>query len=337
MLDKTGLGAYGVYFASRPTMISQSPELAAVAKRWLHAQEQKDHETLVGLFSGSEHLRYIGTGFDEFWAGEIVRTVYADHSSEIPPFKMQTEHIEGFENGPFGWVNWHGSLHFDHIDEPRPLRVTFVFTLENGSWKIVSAHLSTPRLNFEIAEFEHSAFRDLLEAAKHDLPEFGDQDTATIMFTDIVGSTSMNDQLGDAVWARTIGQHLQSVQTLVEANGGTVVKSLGDGTMSSFTSARQSVLAAIAIQKSIAAEETTPRLQVRIGIHTGDVIRAGDDFIGTVVNKAARITEAATAAQILVSSATSAMLKRDEFEFGEAISLNIRGIGGTSTISPLRW
>ena len=135
----------------------------------------------------------------------------------------------------------------------------------------------------------------------------------------------MNDQLGDAVWARTIGQHLQSVQTLVEANGGTVVKSLGDGTMSSFTSARQSVLAAIAIQKSIAAEETTPRLQVRIGIHTGDVIRAGDDFIGTVVNKAARITEAATAAQILVSSATSAMLKRDEFEFGEAISSEHQG------------
>ncbi|MGI9365835.1 MAG: hypothetical protein ACR2O8_11675 [Rhizobiaceae bacterium] len=73
------------------TMTVESPELAAVARRWLIAQQDRDSETLVGLFSMSDHLRYIGTGHGESWAGDFIRQVYPEHSAEIPRFVEKTD------------------------------------------------------------------------------------------------------------------------------------------------------------------------------------------------------------------------------------------------------
>ena len=318
-------------------MIVESPELVAVAGRWVAAQQARDSETLVGLFSTSEHLRYIGTGHGESWAGDFIRQAYPQHSAEIPRFEPKTGLLEAFEAGSSGWAHWQGTMKFENVDEPKSLRITWIFVMEKGSWKIASMHLSTPRTNMEIAGHEHFALRDLIQAAGNDPRLFGQEGTSTIMFTDVVGSTSINEAVGDRVWAKTISRHIDSVQNLVEAERGVVVKSLGDGTMSSFSSVGKALLAAIAIQRSVAADQQQPRIEIRIGIHAGDVIMTNDDFVGTVVNKAARLTDAATAGQILVSRAAVDMVGKDEFEFGEFISLNIKGIEGASSIAPLVW
>lgn len=318
-------------------MTTESPELVAVAQRWLNAQERKDADTLVGLFSESEQLRYVGPGPDEFWSGQFIRDGYPLHTNEIPDFVSQNQSIEAFENGSTGWANWIGTLKFDEVAEPQTLRITWVFALESGTWKIVNMHLSTPRTNFEIAGFEHLAFDELIAAAKKASPMLGQEGTATIMFTDIVGSTSLNAEVGDKVWASLISEHFRDIQNIVESDGGELVKSLGDGTMTSFRSVAGALRSSIGVHRLMSRRETEPKLQIRVGIHTGDVIKAGDDFFGSVVNTAARVAEAATADQTLVSDAVRNLAPEGEFKFGESISLNIRGIDGPSRISALQW
>ena len=318
-------------------MIVESPELLAVANRWLNAQIHREDETLEGMFSDSEHLRYIGTGPDEVWAGHFIKEAYPSHVREIPRFEVDAKSVEAFENGKTGWVNWIGDLKFEHIDDPRRFRITWIFVLENGSWKVVNAHLSTPRSNVEIAGHEHFAFSELIEAARHSSDKIGRGGTAIIMLTDIVGSTALNAELGDEVWATRINEHFSDIETIVQAEQGMLVKSLGDGTMSNFVSVKGALRAANNIQRKMALATQSPRLQVRIGVHTGDVIQTGDDFFGHVVNTAARITEAATADQTLVSEAVRNLAQDWEHQFGETISLNIRGIDGVSRICALHW
>lgn len=318
-------------------MIVESPELVAVARRWLTAQQNRDSEVLVGLFSKSDHLRYIGTGHGESWAGDFIRQAYPEHSAEIPRFLQNTDQLEAFEDGTCGWAHWQGTLKFENIDEPKPLRISWIFTLEKGSWKVITMHLSTPRANMEVAGHEHFAFRDLIKAAGNDPRLSGREGTSVIMFTDIVGSTSINEAVGDRVWATTIGRHIDSIQNLVEAEQGILVKSLGDGTMSSFLFVENALNAAIAVQRNVAGNQQEPLFEIRIGIHAGDVIKTSDDFVGTVVNTAARLTDAATQGQILVSEDVVEMATEGEYQFGNSISLNIRGIEGTSAIAPLIW
>ncbi|MEP4292879.1 MAG: nuclear transport factor 2 family protein, partial [Rhizobiaceae bacterium] len=207
-------------------MLTESPELLAVTQRWMKAQEQKNPEVLVGLFSDSEHLRYIGTGHGENWKGRFVRDGYSRHTNEIPAFTAHVDHIEAFENGSTGWANWIGTLKFEHMEEVKPIRMTWIFVLERGNWKIAQMHLSTPRTNFEIAGHEHYAFAELIEAAKQISPSLGQQGTATIMFTDVVGSTALNAQFGDKVWASKINEHFSTIRAIVAQDDGEVVKSL---------------------------------------------------------------------------------------------------------------
>jgi len=318
-------------------LITKSPELVAVTERWLKAQAHKNPEILVGLFSESDHLSYVGTGPNELWTGQYLREGYHLHTKEIPEFVVVTDKIEAFENDSTGWAYWVGTLKFDHIEEPRPLRMTWVYVLERGTWKIVNMHLSTPRSNLETAGHEHFAFAELIDAAKGMSSSLGQEGTATIMFTDIVGSTALNAQVGDQAWAATINNHFSEIRGIVENDGGEVVKSLGDGTMTSFPSVAGALRSSIEVHRMMVKRNKSPRLQVRIGIHTGDVIKTGDDFFGKVVNTAARVAEAATAEQTLVSDAVRGLAPAGEFKFGESIALNIRGIDGASTICALHW
>ena len=318
-------------------MIVPSPELAAIARRYVDAEQKADGRTLLGLLLDSEHLRYIGTAQDEAWAGRSFRNVYSQHVAEIPSFEACCDRVEAFENGETGWADWHGVLIFEGR-APRPTRASWIFVLQHGQWQVVHCHFSYPVANQEIADFEHHAISALLAALEEGDFDRGDEEMATIMFTDIANSTAIAATLGDRAWTRTISRHLETLTKLVEENGGTVVKTLGDGAMSSFGSTRRAVHAAISMQRAVTADVREPRLSVRIGLHTGDIVRAGGDFFGTVVNKAARIAAAAQPGQILVSDVALAMVAGSrEFDFDPTIRMRIRGIDGECDVSPLRW
>ncbi len=319
-------------------MIKESPELVAVARRWLQALEEKDTETLGNMFSKSEYLRYVGTDENEIWSGDLVREGYADHANEIPDITMETQRIEAFECGSMGWAFFSGSLAVSGMESVLTERVTWVFVLEAGSWKIAQAHLSFPKPNLDVIGVEHIAFEELIESAKSTYSHQGNEGTATVMFTDIVNSTSIASAVGDRAWASTISWHLESVTSIIEENGGSVVKTLGDGTMSTFLSARGAMSAARAIQSLVTSSQREPQLQIRIGLHTGDVIQSEGDFFGSVVNKAARIASAAAPSQVLVSDATRVMVGNNpEFSFADPVAVILKGFEGEQSISTLEW
>ena len=158
------------------------------------------------------------------------------------------------------------------------------------------------------------------------------------MFTDLVGSSTLASALGDQVWTPIITAHFAMISKHVEAHDGQFVKSLGDGTMSSFSSARSALSAARDIQTSLDADTSEPRLGLRIGLHTGDVVQSDDDFFGTVVNTAARITSSAGPGEICVSGVTRMMVGADaSFSFSEPITAHLKGIKGEQTLYRLIW
>ena len=158
------------------------------------------------------------------------------------------------------------------------------------------------------------------------------------MFTDIANSSAIAAATGDTIWIKAIHSHLEILTYIIAENGGTLVKSLGDGTMSTFSSTRAAMTAANSIQEQISSQQDEPKLQVRIGINTGDVVQAGDDFFGTVVNKAARIAGIAGAGEIRISDATRIMVGgASEFQFSDPANVALKGLEGDHQIYRLDW
>ena len=319
-------------------MIKQSPEIEAVVERWLAAHSGKKSHSLTNMLSTSDHLRYLGSAPAEYWAGSLLRRGLAQHLSEVPDWAASGTMVEGFETGEVGWAIWQGQLTFAGRDEVLDVRFSFVLTLEDGFWRIVQVHCSMAYPNEDFSGTEHNAFADLIQAAKGGNLGFGDEGTAVIMFTDVANSTEIANAVGDRDWAVTIGRQLGQQASVISKFEGTLVKTLGDGSMSSFRSAGSAMRAAAEIQSSGAASSSKPNLKLRIGIHAGDVIQTDGDFYGTVVNKASRITSLAQPNEILVSDVARAMAgEHSEFTFGDPLIVALRGIEGRHSISNQNW
>lgn len=315
-----------------------SPELLAVARRFFAAIEAQDGATLRNLVSGSALTSFVGTAGDELWTGERVRDGLGAHFAEAPDFTARELYSEAYECGPVGWAFFHREMQVTGRETPAQFRVTLVFAMEDGAWHIVHRHASLPTDNRQLHGGEHSALFALLQAAQDEDPLAGRSGLASIMFTDICGSSALTEVIGDRHWAELARAHLATIRGIVEAHDGTLVKSLGDGTLSVFSSARQALRAATRIQAAAAAHETEPVLRLRIGLHTGEIVDTGEDFFGTVVNKAARIAAAAGPEEILVSDATRTMVGgRDDLRFGPASEITLQGLSGRHLIHRLDW
>jgi class 3 adenylate cyclase len=124
--------------------------------------------------------------------------------------------------------------------------------------------------------------------------------TAIILFADIVDSTALTETMGDAAFREKARALDTAMRAAIRANGGTAVegKTLGDGVLAIFTSAKQ----AIACAQACHAAATTAGLELHAGIHAGDVIREADNVYGGAVNIAARVAAASAAGETLVSA-----------------------------------
>lgn len=160
--------------------------------------------------------------------------------------------------------------------------------------------------------------------------------TLTIVFSDIENSTSMASSMGDALWMELLARHQEQVERHVKAQRGRIIKNQGDGFMLTFQSARQAVLASIALQTELAED---PEIAIRIGMHTGEGLmdRQGDIF-GLHVNKAARIGAIANGGQILVSDLVKRITAtRGDLRFGEPIQAVLKGITEPAIVYEVLW
>jgi predicted ATPase/class 3 adenylate cyclase len=135
--------------------------------------------------------------------------------------------------------------------------------------------------------------------------------TVTFLFTDLESSTRLWDEHSEAMRA-ALARHDAILVQAVGARGGQVVKSTGDGLHAVFGAAENAVEAAVEAQRELTGEawgETGP-LRVRMGLHTGTAERRGEDYFGSTLNRAARLTAVAHGGQVVCSAAT-ADLARD--------------------------
>lgn len=321
-------------------MIRPSPELLAISRRLHNAVIAGNTDILGEFFSSADEMRFIGTDETEYWRGSVVREGVAGFFDDIPDLKSAEEiEAEAFENGETGWSSFVHRIHFGDLPEPSIQRTTLVFVLEGARWKIIQRHGSAPVPNTIHMGREQTAIQKLVDVARAEGPALSQTEgLASVLFTDLEGSTQLADVLGDARWSVLINDHFQRIAAIVRAHRGQFVKSLGDGTLSSFPSVQQALKAAIEMQKQVSLEDTEPHLGLCIGVHTGDVVQSSGDFFGTVVNKAARITTVAAAGEIMVSDATRAMIgTAGGFRFGRTISVPFKGLEGQHVIHRLEW
>jgi class 3 adenylate cyclase len=151
-----------------------------------------------------------------------------------------------------------------------------------------------------------------------------DRMLATVMFTDIVGSTEHAAEVGDRRWRELLQAHEQTSRREVARQRGRLVKTLGDGVLATFDGPARAVRCAQAIQKAV----RTLGLEVRAGVHTGEVERMGDDVGGLAVHLGARVGALARGGEVLASQTVKDLVVGSGIEWEERGEHTLKGVPG---------
>lgn len=147
---------------------------------------------------------------------------------------------------------------------------------------------------------------------------------ATLLFTDLVGSTAMAVELGDTRWRALLSEHFLGARAELERYGGREVKTTGDGMLATFDSPRQALRCAAAV-RGVANRDG---LQIRGGVHVGEVEVVDGDVRGVAVHEAARIMAAAAPDEILASDLTRVLAGAGGLVFEDRGSHEFKGLDG---------
>src|SRR5262249_22299953 len=148
---------------------------------------------------------------------------------------------------------------------------------------------------------------------------------ATILFTDVVDSTSRASELGDCAWRELLQAHDATVRREIARFSGTEVRSLGDGFLVLFDGPAQAVCCAQAITEAM----TPLGIQIRAGLHTGEVERTEADVLGIAVHLAARIMDTGNAGDVVISRTVKDLVAGSGIEFDDAGEHSLKGIEET--------
>ncbi|MDX1448633.1 MAG: adenylate/guanylate cyclase domain-containing protein [Acidimicrobiia bacterium] len=316
-------------------MARRSPELVNVLRRILEAYASGDSDTVRALNAESDALLLIGTDAREWLYGFEAFEVAAAQAADVQPYVPVFRRVEAWEEGTVGWGA--ADLSAEHAPGiSTDYRVTAVFQLERGVWRVVQWHVSVPDTEgIARAQVLPTSLQDLLGRLDADLERSlrsrFSTETVTVLFSDIEDSTALAVRSGDAVWSEMVQSHFSDVQSIAETHNGSVVKTLGDGVMLVFEQAVESVRAARSIQDSVRRRPSPFR--VRIGINTGEALAIDGDFFGEAVTIAARVASAASGGETLVTEGTRSHIRNaDEATFGDPTVLHLKGIAHPTTV-----
>jgi class 3 adenylate cyclase len=147
---------------------------------------------------------------------------------------------------------------------------------------------------------------------------------ATVLFTDLVGSTERAVELGDRAWRDLLERHNEAVRRELERYRGVEVDTAGDGFFARFDGPAR----AIACARAITERVPELGLQVRAGIHTGECERVGEKIAGLAVNVGARVSGAAGPGEVLVSGTVKDLVAGSGIEFEERGAHALKGVPG---------
>jgi class 3 adenylate cyclase len=165
-----------------------------------------------------------------------------------------------------------------------------------------------------------------------------DRVTRTFMFTDIVKSTDLIGAIGDEAWEDLLAWHDLTLRSLFASHGGEVAHHTGDGFFVAFEDARSALSCAVAVQRVLAEHRRDHGFAplVRIGVHSGEGTRRGQDFSGKEVHKAARIAAVAQGGEILASADTVA-IGSGEFKVSEPRQVALKGVADPIEVARIEW
>ncbi len=174
--------------------------------------------------------------------------------------------------------------------------------------------------------------------AANALPSDG---TVTILFCDMVDYAGMTERVGDQASREILREHHRIVRAAIARHGGREINVQGDGFMVSFGGVARALRCAIDIQRAFCAhvpEEGGEPIAVHIGIHTGDALDEGDDYLGHTVIVASRLADAAGAGEILVSSLSEQLVQGSgEFTFDGHRETRLKGMELAQLSATLAW
>ena len=155
------------------------------------------------------------------------------------------------------------------------------------------------------------------------VPVDGDRILATVVFTDIVGSTSHLKRLGDSAWGDLLREHDKRIRSELNRFRGREIQTTGDGFLAAFDGAARAVRCAQAMGVAM----TDLGITIRAGIHTGEIELVGDEARGLAVHEAARVAAAAGSGEVLVSATTKLLLAGSDLTFNSAGLHELKGLG----------
>jgi class 3 adenylate cyclase len=159
----------------------------------------------------------------------------------------------------------------------------------------------------------------------------GERVLATILFTDVVDSTATAALMGDNTWRKVIADHDDRVRYQLASFRGREVKETGDGFLALFDGTARAVRCAAVIRDSVAELG----IQIRAGIHTGEVEIVPNDVRGVAVHTASRILALAEPGEILVSGTTYELLAGSGLAFEDRGSHELKGLTGVRSVYSL--
>ena len=291
------------------------------------------------LWSTRSGVLSLGTDPREWWdSAEVAIALHSKHLGERGPAVFTVDNLAAYQEGTVGWATSSSRVSWQHgVDT---LRLTGIFHLERGKWKLVHLHRSFGILNEDMGVVLTTNIDSIAESVSDERPDItqatAPNGTVTILFTDMEGSTQLMERLGEKEWMAVLHDHNSVVRTEAARQSGFEVKTQGDAFMLAFASARNALRCAVGIQQQLARRQDMPR--VRIGLHTAEAIREADDFYGKGVVLAARIAAEARGAEVLVSSLVRDLVDTsDEFSFGDPVEVELKGLNGFHRLHAVSW
>jgi class 3 adenylate cyclase len=154
--------------------------------------------------------------------------------------------------------------------------------------------------------------------------ELGERALATVLFTDIVGSTERAREVGDRRWGELLDCHDRLARELVAQLQGRLVKSTGDGVLALFDRPGRGIRCATALRDRLRGDG----VELRAGVHTGEVQLRGDDVGGIAVHFAARVMAAAAPGEVLVSATVHDLVAGSDHVLEDRGAHALKGIAG---------
>ncbi len=145
---------------------------------------------------------------------------------------------------------------------------------------------------------------------------------ATVLFTDIVGSTQLAAEVGDRRWRGLLDRHSLVAGQALDRFNGQQIKSTGDGLLATFDGPARAIRCA----QRMTGELERDGIPLRVGLHTGEIELVGDDVAGLAVHIGARVCEAAGAGEVLASSTVRDLVVGSEIRFADRGTHELRGV-----------